>query len=104
MAALRAVWIGRDQGFECLNEALITLLPKKADAIKFTDFRPISLVHSFARLLTKALARRLASRMVELVHANQTAFIRGCFIQDNFVLVKESAKLLKKIPSMRKSF
>ncbi|KAM0875824.1 hypothetical protein ACQ4PT_036547 [Festuca glaucescens] len=94
MAALRAVWLGHDQGFEGLNEALLTLLPKKAGATELKDFRPISLVHSFARLLTKVLARRLAPRMDELVDKNQTAFIRGRCIQDNFLLVKESAKLL----------
>jgi hypothetical protein len=76
-AALHAIWIGRDQGFDSLNDALITLLPKKDGAIDLADFRPISLVHSFARLLTKVLARRLAPRMSELVADNQTAFIRG---------------------------
>jgi hypothetical protein len=102
MAAVIAVWIGRDQGFECLNEALITLLPKKPDALELTDFRPISLVNTFARLLTKVLARRLGPRMTELVNANQTAFIGGRCIQDNFLLVKESAKLLhhRRIPFM----
>jgi hypothetical protein len=88
MAVIRAVWTGRDQGFEVLNEAFITLLPKKVGAVELKDFRPISLVHSFARLLTKILARRLASRMHELVDCNQTAFIRGRCIQDNFLLVK----------------
>jgi hypothetical protein len=90
--ALRAIWIGRDQGFECLNNALITLLPKKTGAVELADFRPISLVHSFARLLTKIMARRLAPKMPELVDENQTAFIRGRCIQDNFLLVQESAK------------
>jgi mannosylglycoprotein endo-beta-mannosidase len=39
--------------------------------------------------------------MSQLVSPNQTAFIRGRCIQDNFLLVKESAKLLhrKRIPS-----
>ncbi|KAM0921778.1 hypothetical protein ACQ4PT_006701 [Festuca glaucescens] len=102
MAALREVWLGRDQGFEALNEALITLLPKKDGAVELKDFRPISLVHSFARLLTKVLAQRLVPRMPDLVDSNQIAFIRGCCIQDNFLLVKNSAKLLhtKKIPSL----
>ncbi|KAM0827167.1 hypothetical protein ACQ4PT_068367 [Festuca glaucescens] len=102
MADLREVWLGRDQGFEALNEALITLLSKKDGAVELKDFRPISLVHSFARLLTKVLARRLAPRMPDLVDSNQTAFIRGRCIQDNFLLVKNSAKLLhtKKIPSL----
>jgi mannosylglycoprotein endo-beta-mannosidase len=101
MEALREVWVGRDQGFDGLNEALITLLPKKEGAVDLQDFRPISLVHSFARLLTKVLARRLAPRMPDLVDSNQTAFIRGRCIQDNFLLVKSSAKLLhsRRIPS-----
>jgi hypothetical protein len=77
VAAMQAVWLGRDQGFGNLNEALITLLSKKDGAIDLTDFRPISLVHSFARLLTKVLARRLAPRMPELVDSNQRTFIRG---------------------------
>jgi hypothetical protein len=92
--ALHAVWIGRHQGFDRLNDALITLIPKKEGAVDLKDFRPISLVHSFARLLTKILARRLAPRMPELVDENQTAFICGRSIQGNFVLVQESAKRL----------
>jgi hypothetical protein len=98
---MNAVWIGRDQGFGALNEAMITLLPKKDGDVDLQDFRPISLVHSFARLLTKVLARRLAPRMPHLVDGNQTTFIRGRCIQDNFLLVKESARLLhrKSIPS-----
>jgi hypothetical protein len=40
--------------------------------------------------------------MAELVDANQTAFIRGRCIQDNYLLVKESVRLLhrKRIPSL----
>jgi hypothetical protein len=63
-------------------------------AIDLSDFRPISLVHSFALLLTKVLARRLAPWMTELVDDNQFAFIRGRCIQDNFLLVQESARAL----------
>ncbi|KAM0876201.1 hypothetical protein ACQ4PT_036300 [Festuca glaucescens] len=70
MAALRKVWLGRDQGFEALNEAFITLHPKKDNVVELKDFRPISLVHSFARLLTKVLAQRLVPRMPDLVDYN----------------------------------
>jgi hypothetical protein len=102
MAAKNAMWIGRDQWFGDLNEALITLLPKKDGVVDLQDFRPISQVHSFARLFTKVLARRLAPRMPDLVDGNQTAFIRGRCIHDNFLLDKESARLLhrKRIPSL----
>ncbi|KAM0861655.1 hypothetical protein ACQ4PT_045717 [Festuca glaucescens] len=102
LASLQSIWLGRDQGFDALNEALITLLPKTDGAVDLKDFRLISLVHSFARLLTKVLARRLGPKMDLLVAPNQTAFIRGRCIQDNFLLVRESVKLLhrKRSPAL----
>jgi hypothetical protein len=75
------------RNFEQLNSAYITLLPKKEDATSIKDFRPISLVHSFAKLITKLLANRLAGRLNQMVSPNQSAFIEGRFIQDNFMLV-----------------
>jgi hypothetical protein len=89
-----------DQGFEALSE--ITLLPKKDGVAKLKHFRHVSLVNSLARLLTKILARHLAPRMQDAVDGNQTPFIRGRCIQDNYMLVRESAKLLhqKRIPSL----
>jgi hypothetical protein len=46
--------------FRLLNSAFITLLPKKRDAVEVKDFRPISLIHSFAKLVIKVLANWLA--------------------------------------------
>jgi hypothetical protein len=77
-----------------LNNALITLLPKKVGVVDLSDFCPISLVHSLAHLLTKIMARRLAPQMNELVDGNQTTFIQGRCIKDNFLLVQETAKVL----------
>ena len=57
--------------------ALDTLLPKKPGAEEVWDFRPISLIHSFAKLVTKVLARRLALSLPDLVGAHQSAFVRG---------------------------
>ena len=64
-----------------LNSSYITLLPKE-DAAHVKDFRPISLVHSFAKLLTKLLANRLQSMTPSLVHKNQYGFIKNRTIQD----------------------
>jgi hypothetical protein len=55
------------QGFELLNSANIVLLPKKEDAMRVTDFRPISLIHSIAKLFAKMLANRLAPLMDSLI-------------------------------------
>jgi len=92
MVAISAVWSRKMVNFEALNSAYITLLPKKEGAEQPKDFRPISLVHSFAKLVTKLLANRLAPRLQQIVSPNQSAFIKGRFIQDNFMLVQQTAR------------
>lgn len=67
MAALHTVWGKNFRNLWMLNSAYITLIPEKADADQVKDFRPISLVHSFAKLVTKLLANRLASRLDQMV-------------------------------------
>ena len=59
MAAMSAVWTRKFGNFHLLNSAYITLLPKKEDATSVKDYEPISLVHSFAKLLTKLMANSL---------------------------------------------
>jgi len=94
MAAVSAVWGRKFGNFNLLNSACITLIPKNVDASHVKDFRPISLVHSFAKLITKLLANRLAGRLDHMVSPNQSAFIKGRFIQDNFMLVQQTARYL----------
>jgi hypothetical protein len=94
MAALRTVWGKNFRNLWMLNSAYITLIPKKTDADQVKDFRPISLVHSFAKLVTKLLANRLASRLDQMVSPNQSAFIKKRFIQDNFMLVQQTVRYL----------
>ena len=94
MAAISAIWSRKMGHLEMLNSAYITLLPKKEEATTIRDFRPISLVHSFAKLITRILANRLAGRLDAMVSPNQSAFIKGRFIQDNFMLVQQTARFL----------
>jgi hypothetical protein len=60
MAAFSAVWSRKVMNLGLLNTTYVTLLPKCEDAEKIKDYRPISLVHSFAKVVTKLLANRLA--------------------------------------------
>jgi mannosylglycoprotein endo-beta-mannosidase len=85
-----------------LNTALLTLLPKVDGTVDMKQFRPISLVHSFAKLVAKLLAVRLAPCMPELVNCNQTALIKGRCIQNNFILVRQTAVALhrRKTPAV----
>jgi hypothetical protein len=93
-AAISAIWSRKIMGFSALNMAFTTLLPKKEEVEQPKDFRPISLVHSFAKLVTKIVANRLAGWLNEMVSPNQCAFLKGCFIQDNSMLVQQKIRYL----------
>jgi hypothetical protein len=88
--------------FASLNNAFICLLPKKSPALAVHDFRPISLIHSFAKLFSKVLARRLCPLMDELVSQAQSAFLKSRSIHENFLYVRNFARSLhrKKRPSL----
>jgi hypothetical protein len=70
------------------------LLPKKPDAERVGDFRPISLTHSIAKLISKLLANRLAPELNYLVSRAQSAFIRRRSIQDNFLYTQNLIRSL----------
>jgi hypothetical protein len=92
LAGIMKLGVGDDRGFARLNRALISLIPKRPDAIETKDFRPISLVHSFAKLFSKIIANRLRPRLGEIVSMNQSAFIKHRSLHDNFVLVRQVAR------------
>jgi len=73
--AINTLFVMNSQGLDLLNSANIILLPKKADAMRVTDYRPISLIHSIAKLFSKLLANRLAPLLDSLVSK--------CFHQEN---------------------
>jgi hypothetical protein len=64
------------ENFHWLNPANIALLPKKDGAEEVGDFRPISLIHVVARIISKLLALRLSPYMNNLVSNAQSALIR----------------------------
>nr|CAD1838381.1 unnamed protein product [Ananas comosus var. bracteatus] len=67
-----------------INSSWICPIPKKPTILVARDLRPISLVHSMAKILSKVLATRLQSVLHLLINPFQTAFIRGRHILDNF--------------------
>jgi hypothetical protein len=77
-----------------LNSAYITLLPKTAKVIEVKDYWPINLIHSFARIITKAMTNMLATRLPSLVSPCQSVFVKGRCIHDNFILVQQTTKAL----------
>lgn len=65
-----------------LNTTLIALIPKKLDASWVSDYRPISLVSSIYKILSKVLADRLKECLPELISPNQSTFIKERQILD----------------------
>lgn len=50
-------------------------------------------MHSFAKLIATILANHLAPLMDSMIATNQSAFIRGRCIHDNFILVQQTVKI-----------
>lgn len=96
IAALNAFFFGDSRYFHKLNNAFVVLLPKKQGASSPNEFRPITMIHSFGKLASKLMAKRLAPRLSELISANQNAFIRGRTTHDNFKFVQRAAVWLPK--------
>lgn len=94
MAAVGRLMQGDVNKLHLLNSAYITLLPKTAEAVEVKDYRPISLIHSFARIITKAMANRLANKLSTLISPCQSAFVKGRCIHDNFILVQQTTRAL----------
>jgi hypothetical protein len=73
------------EGNVCLrsiNSSYITLVPKTDSPSSVGDFRPISLLNSSLKLLTKLLAERLQKVILRLIHKNQYGFIKSRSIHD----------------------
>ena len=52
MEAVHAFELGNIRNMKSLNNALIVLLPKKVGTSCPSDFRPITMIHSFAKLIS----------------------------------------------------
>jgi hypothetical protein len=96
MAAIHAFSQGDQRGLHKFNNALIVLLPKKASAAAPVDYRPITMIHSFAKLISKILALRLTPKLDALIDKNQNAFIHSRTIQDNFKYIQRALMLIRK--------
>nr|GFA41432.1 RNA-directed DNA polymerase, eukaryota, reverse transcriptase zinc-binding domain protein [Tanacetum cinerariifolium] len=64
------------------NSSFIALIVKIPDANTVKDFRPISLIGSFYKIVAKILANRLAGVLGDIVNEVQSAFIAGRQILD----------------------
>jgi hypothetical protein len=69
---------------ERLNQSYLVLLPKKEIACKPQDFRPIALQNSTVKGISKVLTNRLQPNIPSLIGNDQSGFVLGRCIADNF--------------------
>lgn len=72
-----------------LNRANLIMIPKVDEACKVEQFRPISVINLIPKLISKILADRLRVFLPDLISPNQTAFVKGRQISENFIATRE---------------
>ena len=66
------------------SEAHISVIPKEGkDKMECSNFRPVSVLNQDYRLFTTILARRLETILPDIIHQDQTGFIKQRQTQDN---------------------
>jgi Reverse transcriptase (RNA-dependent DNA polymerase) len=82
-----------------INKANIVMIPKKEGPQRIGDYRPISVINLFPKLLSKVLANRLTSKLPSLISINQTAFMGGRHIAENFIVTREVLQHIQRLGS-----
>ncbi|XP_071718269.1 uncharacterized protein [Rutidosis leptorrhynchoides] len=76
------------------NASFITLIPKKADPMSFGDYRPISLISSYYKIIAKLLSNRLRQVIPGLVGSEQSAFLKGRYLLDGALIANETLEFI----------
>ena len=67
----------------------IVLIPKVSSPQDFGQFRPISVCNFLNKAISRILVDRLAPILPCIISAQQSGFVKGQTISDNFLLVQE---------------
>nr|GEW21300.1 hypothetical protein [Tanacetum cinerariifolium] len=86
----KAIWsCGENKSPWGCNASFISLIPKTSDPKFINDFRPISLIGSLYKVVSKILAMRLSGAISDLIFDVQTVFLPNRQILDGPFIINE---------------
>ena len=71
------------------RRGVLVLIPKSGNQKKLKNKRPICLLDIIYKIIAKVLAKRLGNVVKEVVHSDQSGFIKGRNIQDNLRIIQD---------------
>ena len=79
------------------RRGIITLLPKEdGSLLELQNWRPTTLLNVDCKLAAKAIAKRIETVLPDLIHPDQTGFVKGHYICENIRLITDLMDYTKK--------
>ena len=76
--------IGKGEFSNSSRRGIITLIEKEGkDILDIKNWRPLSLLNMDIKIFSKILAKRLENTLPQLIHSDQTGFMKGRSINEN---------------------
>lgn len=75
-----------------VNSTILSLIPKKTEAVEMKDYRPISCCNVLYKVISKLIANRLKLLLPKFISANQSSFVSERLLIENLLLATEIVK------------
>lgn len=79
-----------------MHSTLISLIPKIDNPLRLNNFRPISLVNTSYKIITKILVQRIRPYLKDIISPNHNSFIPGRGSEENFIIASEILHTMNK--------